>query len=328
MMRSQDRTRAVPFGSRLHDRQLQLLALLDALGGKASNLDYQKLLFLFCQESSAVEQDIPTSAPYEFVPYRYGAFSFTSYADRRRLAERGLLMESETHWVLTEHGKRIVYDYDNGPIREFADRYKRLRGDKLIAETYRRYPYYAVRSAIAERILKGDDLALRQVRSAEPRRNCGSLLTIGYEGRSLEHYLNILVKASVTLLCDVRRNAISRKYGFAKRTLGAACSGIGLRYEHLPTLGIESKQRQNLKTQEDFRALFGVYERELLPKQSHAIRRILAWLRSGESVALMCYEREAVQCHRHCIASELDRILSDQSTELLSSGKHNRVKHL
>ena len=328
MMRSRNPTRAVPIDGRLHDRQVRLLGLLGALGGRVRNLDFQKLLFLFCQELSTAGREIPTSALYEFVPYRYGAFSFTSYADRRRLVERGLLMESETHWVLTEYGKHIVRGYETGSVRRFVDRHTGLRGDKLIAETYRRHPYFAVRSTIAERVLEGDDLALRQVKSAGPKRNGGLLFTIGYQGRSLEQYLNILLKASVTVLCDVRRNAMSRKYGFAKKTLATACSGIGLRYEHLPKLGIESRQRQNLKTQDDFKALFGVYERDLLPMQSDAIRQILTWLRSGESIALTCYEREAVQCHRHCIASKLERILSDESIELNSSGKRHQVTHL
>jgi hypothetical protein len=47
----------------LFDRQKCLLALLDAHGGEVGNLDFQKLLFLYCQES----EESPT---YEFVPYR------------------------------------------------------------------------------------------------------------------------------------------------------------------------------------------------------------------------------------------------------------------
>jgi hypothetical protein len=60
----------------LFQRQRRLLALLDALGGSVGNLDFQKLLFLYCQEPDS-------GSPYEFVPYKFGAFSFTSYADRR-----------------------------------------------------------------------------------------------------------------------------------------------------------------------------------------------------------------------------------------------------
>jgi len=67
------RQRATPV---FFQRQRRLLALLDALGGSVGNLDFQKLLFLYCQEPDS-------GSPYEFVPYKFGAFSFTSYADRR-----------------------------------------------------------------------------------------------------------------------------------------------------------------------------------------------------------------------------------------------------
>ena len=115
-----------------------------------------------------------------------------------------------------------------------AHRYHGLRGDPLIAETYRRYPYYAIRSDTAERMLEDDGVALRRIRDARPRRAPARLSTIGYEGRTLEGYLNKLLRSSVTLLCDVRRNAFSRKYGFSKTTLAGACDGVGIRYEHLP----------------------------------------------------------------------------------------------
>lgn len=85
----------------LFERQRRLLTLLDALGGRAGNLDFQKLVFLHCQEPDA-------AGAYEFVPYKFGAFSFTSYADRRKLVERGLLADEEHHWQLTSECKRVV----------------------------------------------------------------------------------------------------------------------------------------------------------------------------------------------------------------------------
>lgn len=81
----------------LFQRQRLLLCLLDALGGEKCPTDFQKLLFLFTQQ-----QDKPS---YEFVPYKFGCFSFTSYADKRRLVERGLLADDETRWALTEDGR-------------------------------------------------------------------------------------------------------------------------------------------------------------------------------------------------------------------------------
>ena len=80
-----------------------------------------------------------------------------------------------------------------------------------------------------------------------------------------------------------------------------------MRYEHLPELGIASERRQSLETQADYDALFAEYERRLLPKQTEALARIEGWVRSGERVALTCYERLPQQCHRHCVAEALER---------------------
>jgi uncharacterized protein (DUF488 family) len=134
-----------------------------------------------------------------------------------------------------------------------------------------------------------------------------ALLTIGYEGKSLEGYLNQLLQAGVTLLGDVRRNPLSRKYGFSKVTLSKVCEGVGIRYEHLPELGIASDKRQNLETQKDYDALFLIYEREYLPGQHSALDRIRRWLLDDKQrVALTCFEELPQQCHRHCVAEAIE----------------------
>jgi len=240
------------------------------------------------------------------VPYKFGAFSFTSYADRRKLVERGLLADDEQRWKLTDDGKRVV-SRAGLRLSAFAARHRALRGDALVAETYRRFPYYAIRSEIAERVLGNDEAALQRIVAARPAPKKGAVSTIGYEGRTLENYLNGLVDSGVTVLCDVRRNAISRKYGFSKGTLSKGCDGVGIRYEHLPELGIASEQRRSLETQADYDALFTDYERECLPGQTLALAKIGAWVAAGERVALTCYERLPEQCHRHCVAEALER---------------------
>lgn len=284
----------------LFNRQVQLLALLDSLGGKATNTDFQKLLFLYCQEATE-------SPPYEFVPYRFGAFSFSSYADRRRLIERGLLYQDDEHWHLTDTGRYSVSRSAKRPnVSSFATRYRDLRGDALVRETYLKFPYFATRSEIADRVLAGDTKALKRVHEAKPHPTLAAVITIGYEGRSLENYLNSLIGAGVTLLCDVRRNPISRKYGFSKGTLANVCHGVGIRYEHLPELGIASDRRQSLTTQADYDALFADYKRRDLPKQTAALERVRQWIDAGEKVALTCYEEQPRQCHRHCVSEAIE----------------------
>lgn len=290
------------------NRQRHLLSLLHALGGRVGNLDFQKLLFLYCQEEAP--------APYEFVPYKFGAFSFTSYADRRKLVERRLLADEENVWVLTDLGRRSLGKRTSAAVATFAAAHGRLKGDALVADTYRRFPYYATRSEIARRVLKGDANALQRIADARPSRIAG-LSTIGYEGLSLEGYLNRLLQAGVTLLCDVRRNPLSRKYGFSKRTLARGCEGVGIRYEHLPELGIDSVERQDLKTQADYDALFDRYERDLLPRQRPAVAAIVTWIQSGESVTLTCYEHLPIQCHRHCVAEAVEQAMQTVAAQHL-----------
>jgi hypothetical protein len=284
----------------LYNRQKTLLALLDALGGSVGGLDFQKLLFLYCLE----EQRAPS---YQFVPYRFGGFSFTSYADKRRLIQRGLLVDEERLWKLTDAGRRAmaITSAARKKLEGFAKRYSGLRGDALVAETYRRYPYYATRSEIAESLLGEEPLYLAAVREARPHPTAAGVSTIGYEGRSLEAYLNRLITAGVTLLCDVRRNPLSRKYGFSKSTLSKACIGVGIRYEHLPELGIASEDRRSLETGADYDALFARYRRDVLRNQSKALSLIKQWVEEGHRVALTCFESEPRRCHRHCVADAL-----------------------
>ena len=283
----------------LFERQRLLLTLLDALGGRSGPTDFQKLLFLYTREES--------EPSYEFVPYRFGCFSFTSYADKRKLIERGLLQDDEQEWALTKEGRATARTRAVDPllVARFCREHAKLRGNALVAEVYRRFPYYASRSEIVGKVL--DDAADRQrVEQAAPVKFPAGLLTIGYEGKCLETYLNQLLRAGVTLLCDVRRNPLSRKYGFSKGTLSHACERVGIRYEHLPRLGIASEERRELKSQADYDALFEDYERDSLPKQAVDLAQIRQWIVEGERVALTCFELHPHQCHRHCVAEALE----------------------
>jgi hypothetical protein len=284
----------------LFERQRVLLTLLDALGGRCAPTDFQKLLFLYTREE--------TPPSYEFVPYRFGCFSFTSYADKRKLIAGGLLVDEEQEWRLTGQGRGMARSKAVKPLLagRFSRAHATLRGNDLVAEVYRRFPYYATRSEIVNKVLaKRSDR--ERVEKARPAQTSARLLTIGYEGKCLETYLNQLLREGVTILCDVRRNPLSRKYGFSKSALSHACNGVGIRYEHLPQLGIASEKRRKLKTQADYDALFVEYERTSLPKQSEALAKIQSWIQAGERVALTCFELHPHQCHRHCVAEALEK---------------------
>src|SRR5690606_17292644 len=118
--------------------------------------------------------------------------------------------------------------------------YQNFDGESLIKETYRKYPFYATKSKIAEEIINIEELEI--VNDQKRSYNESMFFTIGYEGISLETYLNKLILNDVKLLVDVRKNSFSMKYGFSKSQLQNACEGVGITYTHMPELGIESAE--------------------------------------------------------------------------------------
>jgi hypothetical protein len=117
----------------LFERQRLLLTLLDALDGPVSNLDFQKLLYLYTKECEK-------EPSYEFVPYKFGGFSFTSYADKRRMMDAGLLVQDDQQWELTEIARNAARQKAVQPlvVAGFCRRHRALRGNALIAEQYQK----------------------------------------------------------------------------------------------------------------------------------------------------------------------------------------------
>lgn len=73
------------------------------------------------------------------------------------------------------------------------------------------------------------------------------LYTVGYEGRSIGEFLELLKSHGVEHLVDVRDAPISRKPGFAKTSLSAALAAVSIRYTHARALGCPKpiRARQN-----------------------------------------------------------------------------------
>lgn len=284
----------------LYEREKCLIALLESAGGVLSRTDFQTLLFLFCKEYE-------TDPPYEFVPYKLGGFSFTADVDCNRLAKQGFFKLDEKTLELADavESLRTEMSQVRAHMAQFMRQYKEKRGDALLVIAYQKYPYIATHCEVANRLLSDDSKALKAIEDARPARKSGGLCTIGYEGRSLEGYLNSLIGEAVTILCDVRGNPFSRKFGFSKETLKHACEGVGIRYEHLRELGIEKEKRRDVHTPAEYDALFAKYERDTLSHRTESIMKICDWINSGEHVALTCYEADPQRCHRHCVADAI-----------------------
>ena len=277
-------------------RRKVLLGLLEALNRQVPKTDMQKYLFLVSRE-----QENPS---YYFVPYHFGCYSFQADADKRTLAKYGLIRH-HTKWVLDskERFLHALRPEDQTVIRKIAQRFGQLRGSDLVRHVYRNYPYYAINSDIRADVLNAEEL--EKVEALRPEANQPRLFTIGYEGQSLEQFLNKLIRQSVAVLCDVRRNPVSMKFGFSKRQLQHACDGTGLGYVHMPELGISSHRRKHLESPSDFQALFRDYVNTTLSENKEALDSIIRLVHDSGRVALTCFEAEADRCHRGCVASAL-----------------------
>ncbi|WP_263370821.1 DUF488 domain-containing protein [Granulicella cerasi] len=278
-------------------RQKTLLGLLSAFGGHLANTDFQKYLFLYTQEF----QQEPS---FEFVPYRFGGFSFQSYADKQRLVDIGALADAED-WQLKE-GFATAGLFDEAAYSRCYEKYSHLHGTKLLQDVYRRYPYYATKSERAAKIM--NDQELSAIAAARPAVSAACFFTIGYEGSSLEGYLNRLIRNNVKTLVDVRRNPLSRKYGFSKKTLSDTVRKLGIGYVHIPELGIASDRRQELNTQADYDRLFNSYEKQELKQNSKALQDLFDLFLKDKRVAITCFEASVCMCHRGRVAKAMSAL--------------------
>ncbi len=290
-------------------RRKILLALLETCGGVLSKTDMEKLLFIYCDESKQNH--------YDFFPHRFGCFSFLSYQDKRVLIQQEFLADSDNFKLKKRQNYLAAVDSDERKrIEAFAKRTKNLRGKNLIRYVYVNYPYYAIRSEIKEEILQTNELQAIEQSANTDHSIC--LMTVGYEGITIDAYINKMIRNNVALVVDVRRNPLSMKYGFSKTRFSNYLERAGIRYEHIPALGIESSQRKNLETEKDYKVLFKRYASRSLPDRKEELRRIENLVMEHKRVALTCFEADHHLCHRHKI------------TEHLQSGEHWSIpiKHI
>jgi uncharacterized protein (DUF488 family) len=278
-------------------RRKVMLGLLELFGGKLSKMELQKLLFLVTRH-----QHVPS---FDFLPYHYGCYSYQAIWDANSLVKYGYVQEHEHHYELAKRTDCLsqLKPDDKSALNHIARTYQHFGADDLVRETYLKYPYYAIKSRIAERVLTANEL--QQVRKQVPTKSTPTLFTLGYEGLSIEKYFNKLIINNISVLCDVRRNPLSQKVGFSKGTLQKVCDALGIVYVHIPELGIESSKRQALHTQRDYDELFADYEQNYLVHQGAGLAKIVKLLAEYKRVALTCFEAAHCQCHRGRVAQTL-----------------------
>lgn len=281
-------------------RRKIILALLQLFDGQLDKIRLQKLLFLFANKQAKAE--------YDFIPYKFGCYSYSANADMTAMVTRGFLTEDEKTFTKkdpTDYLKQLKHA-DLKLLQEVKTNYGKMSAKALMKHTYINFPFYTIKSEVAENILSEDEL--EKVAKAKPKSNKTVLFTIGYEGISLEEYLVRLLKNDVKVLVDVRNNPLSMKYGFSKSQLKKYCGSLGIDYVHIPEVGITGDQRQELNTQSDYDKLFAVYRKNNLTHTITQQQQILNLLKQHKRIALTCFEANICQCHRKHLAEAIEHL--------------------
>ena len=248
-----------------------------------------KWLFLFSQRQ-------PSSvSSYNFVPYKYGPYSFEAQQDLSQSLARyvedangGFRLRTEVENEVTTITDKIKAS-DLLHANEVWSSFAELAHQDLLDKVYSAYPWYASRSVLITHVPQDDaDIAV---------------YTSGYEGKSVDAFFATLLEHGIRGVLDVRRIAYSHKYGFSGATLQRLCSKLAITYDHLPELGVASELRKDLFGAEAFGKLFDDYEAKL-PENSEALCKAGEIVKSRPTT-LMCFEATSECCHRGRLAPRI-----------------------
>ncbi len=283
-------------------RKRGLLLLFKTLGPEINKLDFQSYLFLWTKELS--------KPFYDFVSFQKRAFSFQAERDLETLKNLKLFTETKTKWILKKrlNLKELKKGFKTKDLKFLSfikSKYRFKKGDKLLKAVFLKDPYYAFYSKKSKnpRLKKERN----EVLSYPKLSNEKILFTIGYEGKSIDSYLNLLFQNGVKVLCDVRKTSVSRKYGFSKSRLKELCGKLNIEYRALNNLGVKLELRKKYKPIGDLKGLFKVYRSTVLKTEKESINVLRELLNKKKRIALACVEKEHTSCHRHCLSDFIEK---------------------
>lgn len=130
-----------------------------------------------------------------------------------------------------------------------------------------------------------------------------SIFTIGYQGQSIETFVDVLLAHGIGHLLDVRERPYSRKPDFSKKRLAAHLAAVNIAYSHFAVLGTPKDLRDAVRRSHDYASFFAAME-QLVANQPEALAEALAHIHE-QPCALLCFEANAAECHRLTVANAL-----------------------
>jgi len=130
-----------------------------------------------------------------------------------------------------------------------------------------------------------------------------ALLTLGYEGRTLEEFVRLLRAERVDVVLDVRDVPWSHKPGFSKKPLAEGLEAGGIAYVHAGFAGNPKRLRAQAGSTEEALALYAAHL-DAAPEVLAQFEVLVGDLQAvGKRPCLVCLERDPAQCHRAILAA-------------------------
>ena len=235
---------------------------------------------------------------YQFIPTASGPASIDLLHDLSAFEKAGEVTVSDEAIQFHEDAiDPLSYALDEGEqdlLLESLARYGAKREQALLDEVIGRRPFFAIRSERSDAAVE----AIREEILSAPR----GLYTLGYEGLSIDAFINHLIAANIQTVVDVREFAFSRRSEFTKSNLEEALALGGIAYIGMGEVGIPTKARKEILEHKSKEDLLEYYEAEILPATGLYAKNIAA-LVAQHNTALICHEEDPQECHRSRFAA-------------------------
>ena len=282
-------------------REKIVLKLLSCFPEPLEKISLVKFVFLLRHQTMLKAMN----SFYDFVPYKFGPFSFTLYRELKRLSDNNLVVLKDTTVALSQLGKSLLPQNTESlssaastAIADVVSDFKGYDTNTLKKHVYRSHPWFTVNS---------ENISSRLLSRTQPDQSNRLICTVGYEGKSIDTFMNDLLKEDIRVLIDVRANALSRKYGFSKRQLSSICQKLEIEYLHERSLGISSKERRHLGSRQSYRILFERYGKRINTDDHDSVRLVSEVMERTPS-AMMCFEKDNQSCHRTSLANAVSSL--------------------
>jgi uncharacterized protein (DUF488 family) len=126
------------------------------------------------------------------------------------------------------------------------------------------------------------------------------MFTFGYEGLTIEAFIERIQEVGIEWVVDVRELPLSRKKGFSKSAFREALAMANIGYSHRPSLGCPKPVRDRYKSDRDWDAYSQGFLGHLVNQQSAVAE--LASDACARRACLVCFEADFSFCHRTFVA--------------------------